>query len=348
MINNLFNKNYHNPIILPEVSGNHSKSLIISKKIINQVSKCGVKFIKFQTFDLEEMTFNLKKNIFKIKNKKNIWYGKYYYDLYKKSYVPQSFIKKLFEYSYQKKLIPFSSVFDLKSLEFLEKINCKLYKIASFENTDIELIKNVAKTKKPIIISSGLANKKELDMSIDILKKYGSNKIVLLKCTSNYPAKYSDLNLKTISDMKKRYGIKIGFSDHTIGSTASISAINQGAEVIEKHICLKKDIGIDSKFSLTIDKLNFFLNDCENSYLSKGNIFYGATQNEKKISKGSRSLFFKTNLKKGTIIKHSHLKRCRPGFGLKIYKIEKLIGNKLSKNAKFGDPVTAKHFKLKL
>ena len=281
-INEFFELKKKAPLIIAEISGNHQKSEKLSKKIIDKVSLSGAQMVKFQTFDPEEMTINLKKNIFKIRNKKNIWFGKYYFDLYKKSQLPYDLTKKLFKYSIGKNLIPFSSVFDLKSLEFLENINCKLYKIASFENTDHVLIKQVAMTKKPIIISSGLATEKELDMTINLIKKHGSSKVILLKCTSTYPAKFGDLNLKTISNMKKKYGIKIGFSDHSIGSTASIVSIGQGSEVIEKHICLKKGLGIDSKFSMTTKDLKSFVRDCNDAYASLGKVFYGPTENEKK------------------------------------------------------------------
>ena len=343
-INRFFKANNNNPLIIAEISGNHQKSLTISKKIIDKVAESGAQMVKFQTFEPEEMTVNLKKKIFQITNKKNIWYGKYYYELYKRSHLSYDLTKELFEYSYSKNLTPFSSEFDLKSLEFLEKINCKLYKIASFENTDHVLIKNVAMTKKPIIISSGLASERELDMTINLIKKYGSSKIILLKCTSNYPAKFKDLNLKTISDMKKKYAIKIGFSDHTIGSTAAIVSIGQGSEVIEKHICLKKGIGIDSKFSLTAKDLKVFVNDCKNAYSSIGKIFYGPTKNEKQITKGSRSLYYNGDFTKGSRLEISDFKRCRPGYGIKVYLLNKIINKKLLKNVKFGDPTKLSDF----
>ena len=290
------------------------------------------------------MTFNLKKNTFKIRNKNNPWFGKYYYDLYKKSFLPFDKIEKLFKYSRKLNLIPFSSVFDLKSLEFLEKINCNLYKISSFENTDHELIKYVAQTKKPLIISSGLATIKELDMAINLIKKYGTSKIILLKCTSNYPARFSDLNLNTIKDMKKRYKINIGFSDHTIGNLASIAAVSIGASAIEKHVCLKKGIGLDAKFSLEVNNLRQFINDCYNAKIARGTIYYGATNNEKKISKGGRSLYYSENLLKGTKIKMKYLKSSRPNKGIKVYQSKKVIGKKIKRDVLIGDPVKFTHF----
>ena len=343
-INKFFDTKNNQPLIIAELSGNHDNSIQVAKKIISKISKSGAQMVKFQTFSLEEMTFNLKKSIFKIKNKKNPWYGKYYYDLYKKSFLPFNKIEKLFQFSKENNLIPFSSVFDLKSLEFLEKINCSLYKIASFENTDHELIKQVAQTKKPIIISSGLATLKEKDMAIELIKKHGSSKIILLKCTSTYPANHKDLNLKTISDMKKRYKINIGFSDHTIGETAAISAISLGANAIEKHICLKKKIGIDSKFSLEVDYLSKFVNSCNNAMISKGKVYYGATKNEIKLSRGARSLYYNLDLKKGTYVKKNHFKSCRPNKGIKIYEIKKILSKKLKKNVKYGNPVKMQDF----
>ena len=343
-IDKFFDTKNTEPLIIAELSGNHNNSIKIAKKIISEVSKSGAQMIKFQTFSLDEMTFNLKKNIFKITNRNNPWFGKYYYDLYKKSFLPFDKIQELFNFSKKKRLLPFSSVFDLKSLEFLEKINCKVYKISSFENTDHELIKNVAQTKKPIIISSGLATKKEMDMAINLIKKFGNSKIILLKCTSNYPASHNDLNLKTILDMKKRYKINIGFSDHTIGDVAAISAIAQGATAIEKHVCLNRQIGIDSKFSLEVKNLKKFVNSCRDANLTSGKIFYGPTKKELKLSRGSRSLYYKEDLKKGSTIKKKHFKRCRPNKGIKIYNMEKIISKKLRKSVRHGDPVRLNHF----
>ena len=343
-INDYFNSNISKPLIIAEISGNHNNSISISKKLITKISESGAQLVKFQTFLPSEMTFNLRKKIFKISNKKNPWYGKYYYDLYKKSHLPFNKIEELFNFSKKKKIIPFSSVFDLKSLEFLESINCELYKISSFENTDHELIKYVAQTKKPIIISSGLASQKEIDMAINLIKKNGSSKIILLKCTSNYPANLKDLNLNTIQDMKNRYKIKIGFSDHTIGSLAAISSICLGGTTVEKHVCLKKNIGIDSKFSLVVDDLKSFVEDCNNAYLSKGKIFYGSTINEKKITKGKRSLYYSSNIKKGTIVLKKHFKSCRPNYGIKVYQLNKILSKKIKKSVNYGDPVKLTDF----
>ena len=255
-INRFFKANNNNPLIIAEISGNHQKSLTISKKIIDKVAESGAQMVKFQTFDPEEMTVNLKKKIFQITNKKNIWYGKYYYELYKRSHLSYDLTKELFEYSYSKNLTPFSSVFDLKSLEFLEKINCKLYKIASFEITDLKLINYIASKKKPIIISTGMASKKEVDVAIKEIKKF-HNKIIILHCVSSYPTKLQNTNLFKINDLKKYYNNQmIGISDHTDNIYSSIASIPMGVVAIEKHFKLNDNLQTaDSSFSITPEML---------------------------------------------------------------------------------------------
>lgn len=332
------------PFIIAEISGNHGGKLENAKKIVNLSIEAGVDAIKLQTFVPEEMVFNIKSNKFKITNKKNIWYGNYFFDLYKKSHTPFSWHKPLFEIAKKKGISAFSSVFDEKSLKFLQQIKNPIYKISSFENTDFVLLEKVAKTKKPIILSIGLASLKEVREGIRIIKKYGSGKFAILKCTSNYPANFSDLNLETIRDLKKRFNCKIGFSDHTLGNVGGISAAANGADIIEKHISLNKNIGTDSKFSLEIKDLKNFISDCKSAYKTKGKVFYGPTRNEIKSTKSIRTLFFGKNFSKGHLITKNDIMRKRPGLGIKVYYLPKIIGKKLKFNVKRGDPVKFKNF----
>ena len=217
------------PYIIAELSGNHGGKIENAKKIIRLSSEAGVDAIKLQTYIPDQMVFNIRSNKFKITNKKNLWFGNYFIDLYKKAHTPLAWHKQLFNLANKKKIAAFSSVFDDQSLKYLKNINNPIYKISSFENTDYVLLEKVAKTMKPIILSIGLASLKEVTEGIKIIKKYGCGKFAILKCTSNYPANIDDLNLETMDDLKKRFKCKVGLSDHTLGAVGSIAAAARGA-----------------------------------------------------------------------------------------------------------------------
>lgn len=328
------------PYIIAEISGNHGGKLENAKKIVKLSAEAGVDAIKLQTFVPEQMAFDIKSNKFKITNKKNIWFGNYFIDLYKKAHTPFSWHKPLFNIANKKKIAAFSSVFDDQALKYLQQIKNPIYKISSFENTDHILLEKVAKTMKPIILSIGLVSLKEVTEAINIIKKYGCGKFAILKCTSNYPASFNDLNLETITDLKKKFKCKVGFSDHTIGVVGGIAAASKGADVIEKHISLDKKIGTDSKFSLEVKDLKEFVSMCKSAYKTNGKVYYGPTKNELKSIKSIRTLYFAKDLPKGYVLEAKDVTRKRPGLGIKIYNLPKIIGKKLKKKVKRGLPVS--------
>ncbi len=332
------------PYIIAELSGNHGGKIENARKIIKLSSEAGVDAIKLQTYIPDEMVFNIRTNKFKITNKKNIWFGNYFIDLYKKARTPLEWHKPLFNLANKKKIDAFSSVFDDYSLEYLQQIKNPIFKISSFENTDYILLEKVAKTKKPIILSIGLVSLKEVTGAINIIKKYGCGKFAILKCTSNYPASFDDLNLETINDLKKRFKCKVGFSDHTMGVVGGIAAAAKGADVIEKHISLDKKIGTDSKFSLEVKDLKEFVSMCKSAYKTNGKVFYGPTKNELKSIKSIRTLYFSKELPKGHKIINQDVVRRRPGLGVKVYNLKKIIGKRLNKKVRRGTPVKFSNF----
>ena len=273
----------HKPFIIAELSGNHNGLIENALKLVDLASMSGVDAIKLQTYTPETITLLSNRRDFLIKDKNNPWKkNQTLFKLYKKAFTPWSWHKKIFERAQKKKLIYFSSPFDECAVDFLEELNVPMYKIASFENNHFPLLKKVAKTGKPIIMSTGLATLKELKESVNYLKKNGCKSLALLKCTSSYPADPKDLNLRAIQKLKKVFGCEIGFSDHSIGIGAAISAINYGATIIEKHFTLNKLKGVDGKFSSEAEELRMLKKESEVAWQAKGNIFLGPTTSSRR------------------------------------------------------------------
>jgi len=338
-INNRIISEKKEPFIVAEMSGNHNLSLSRAFKIIDKAAMAGVDAIKLQTYTPDTITIKSNRKEFLIKDKKNLWKNNTLHELYKKGQTPWKWHKKLFSYAKKKKLICFSSPFDETAVDFLEKLGTPAYKIASFENDHYPLLKKVAKTGKPMIISIGLLKLKELKDIIKFIKKNGCKNFALLKCTSTYPANYYDLNLKTILDLKKRFKCPVGFSDHSKGTSAALTAISFGACIIEKHFTLdQNDEGVDSKFSLTPYELRQLKKDSITAWQSAGKVSYGATKNERTYTKYKRSIYVIKNLKKGETFNSKNLKIIRPNKGLHPKFYDKLLGKKSSKNLKYGTP----------
>ena len=269
-----FKKN-KKPLIVAELSGNHNNSLKHCFKSIEAAANCGVDAIKFQTYKAETLTIKSNKKDFIINDHKSPWHNKNLYQLYEKGSTPWEWHHELFNYAKKCNIMAFSTPFDITALHFLKKFNLPCYKISSFENTFHYLIKNVSKTKKPLIISTGLATKNEIQETVKIAKKNGCKNLILLKCSSNYPANPQDLNLKTLLDMKKKFACEIGFSDHTLGIGSAIMSIAYGARLIEKHFTLnKKDKTVDSKFSLDPHEMKNLVNESLNAWQSIGKTSY--------------------------------------------------------------------------
>lgn len=334
------------PLLIAEISANHKKSLSRALKLVKMAAKAGFDAIKLQTYEADKITLKSKKKDFQIMDKKSIWYKKNLYDLYKKGQTPKIWHKKIFNEAKKLGLIAFSTPFDLDSVKFLKKLKVPCYKISSFEITYLDLIKECAKTKKPMIISTGLAKFSEIKKAISEIKKVGNNKIILLKCSSSYPANPEDINLKTLFDLKKRFKLDVGLSDHTIGSEVAIASIPYGVKIIEKHITVNnKDGALDSKFALPIKEFKNFVNSIKNTHKALGKIQYGPTNNEKNSLRYRRSIYVSHIIKKGERISKNNIKIIRPSLGMPIKYYKKILGKRTNKNFYPGDVIKLKNLK---
>ncbi len=323
------------PIIIAEMSGNHNGSLKKALDIVREASKAGADAIKLQTYTAETITLNSKSRDFIIHDKKSLWKKERLYNLYKKAHTPWSWHKKIYDLAKKLNLVCFSSPFDETAVDFLEKLNTPFYKIASFEITHLPLIKKVALTKKPMIISTGLASKKEIKEAIKIAKKNGCPEIILLKCTSAYPADIADTNILTIKDLKKSFKCEVGFSDHTLGIGAPLAAISHGAKIIEKHFTIsKRDKGVDSAFSMDVRELSLLVTEAKRAYLSLGKVNYKLSSSEKKSKIFRRSIYAKRNIEKGEIFTSHNIKVVRPSYGLSPKYYFKLLGKRSKRQIK--------------
>lgn len=344
-INIIFSKKKHRPFIVAEISANHNKKFNNIKKIILKAKHLGIDAIKIQLYKADLITIKSNKKDFKIKNN-NTWSNhNTYYDLYSKGETPYEWFNKIKNLCEKNNIICFSSVFDLKTVDFLEKNNCPIYKVASPEITDIPLLKKIALTKKPVILSTGLAEKKDLDLAIKTLKKNRCKKIIILKCTSSYPAPYNDLNLLSIGNLKKRYKTNVGFSDHTIGSTAAIVAVTLGACLIEKHIKLNNKKSLDSFFSTSVLEFKSFIKDIYNAFEAKGKISYKIPQSSKNNITGRKSLYVIKKIKKNETFSLNNIGSIRPSNGLHPKYLFKFIGKKTNRKLNTGERLNFKFIK---
>jgi len=323
--------------IVAEISGNHGGKISNIKKIINDLDNKKVDAIKLQAYQADTITINCKKKDFKIQ-RANTWSKyNYLYNLYKYAETPFHWMGEIFKYCKKKNIIVFASVFDITSLKVLQKLNCPAYKIASPEITDINLIEETAKTKKPIILSNGLANLKDLLLAVKTIKSQKNSNLIILKCTSSYPSKISDLNLRTMLDIKKKFNCLTGFSDHTTGINTAVHAASIGASMLEKHVCLKNVKTVDSFFSIDTKKFNQMARIIKENEISNGKITYKISKDSKKNISGRKSLYIVKDIKKNEIFNEENLKAIRPSYGLhpKFYK--KIIGKKSKLNVEIGE-----------
>ena len=325
------------PLLVAEISANHNGSLSKAKKLIDCAKSNGADVVKLQTYTPETMTIKSSKKDFKIQN--GLWKGKTLWELYSKAQTPFSWQKILFNYARKKKILCFSTPFDETAVKLLEKINCPFYKISSFEMTDIPLIKEIAKTKKPIIISTGLASLKEIEYSIKSAKKFGIKDIIVLYCVSAYPANLEDFNLNNINILKKKFNCIVGLSDHSTDNKVAETAVAMGAEIIEKHIGLEnqKD-GFDIKFSLRGKQIKKFKKSIVKTYNLLGNDYFSRSIKEKVNVKFRRSIYVIKKVKKGDKFNNSNIRRIRPGYGLEPRYYGKIIGKISKKNINAGTP----------
>ena len=328
--------------IVAEISANHSGSLGVLKKTMLKAKQVGANAVKIQTYQADTMTLNAKNKHFLIDDK-SIWKGKRLYDLYKKAETPFKWHKEIFEFAKKNKIICFSAPFDISGVELLQQVNCPIYKVASPEIEDLRLIEKIAKTKKPVIISTGIADIKNIQTAVNICKRFGNHNVILLNCISSYPAKNFELNLAYINVLKKFCPI-VGYSDHSNSDLASIISVAKGAKVVEKHFILNKKIkSPDSSFSYDPKQLKNLIKNIREVEIMLGS----ETINKKEILKKklktvSRSIFYSDDISKGQKISLSNIKSVRPGTGLSLSYFKKILGKKVKKNCKFGQPVKLK------
>jgi len=334
------------PFIVAEISANHNNDLNRALKLIDEAKRAGAHAVKLQTYTADTMTLNSKNKDFLIKDKKSLWKGKYLYELYKKGSTPWEWHRAIFNRAKKNKIICFSTPFDETAVEFLEKFKPPVYKVASFENNHIPLIKSIISKKKPIIISLGASKLNEIIELVKYLKKNKVKNYALLKCTSSYPAQVKDSNIKTILDIKKRFNVEVGLSDHTPGIGASIAAVAYGASIIEKHFTLSRnDGGLDDSFSINPDELYSLVHETKRAWASIGKKFYGILNSEKGSLIFKRSIYSSKEIKKGEMFTKNNIKVIRPNKGIAPKFYDKILGKKALKNIKIATPLTFKHFK---
>lgn len=327
----------HPPFIIAEMSGNHNQSLQRALEIVEAAAKSGVHALKIQTYTPDTMTLDLDEREFHISDPDNLWSGTSLYKLYSEAFTPWEWHKPIFDHASKLGLIAFSSPFDATAVDFLESLNVPCYKIASFENTDLPLIRLVAETGKPLIISTGMATVAELDESVRAARGAGCKDLILLKCTSTYPASAENTNLLTIPHMRDLFDCEVGLSDHTMGVGVAIAGVALGASVIEKHFTLNRsDGGVDSAFSMEPGEMAQLVIESERTFQALGKVSYGAVEAEQKSLQFRRSLYVVKDLDAGEMLTVDNVKAIRPGLGLSPKYLETVLGMTLKKSIKRG------------
>lgn len=330
----------HTPFVIAEMSGNHNQSLERALEIVEVAAKTGAHALKIQTYTPDTMTIDLDEREFHISDPKSLWEGKSLYKLYGEAYTPWEWHKPIFDHARELGLIPFSTPFDDSAVDFLESLDVPCYKIASFENTDLPLIHRVAATGKPLIISTGMATVAELDETVRAAREAGCKDLILLKCTSTYPATAENTNILTIPHMRELFNCEVGLSDHSMGIGVSVASVALGATVIEKHFTLNRaDGGVDSTFSMEPGEMKQLVVETERAWQAQGQVSYGPTEGEKKSIQFRRSLYIVQDLEVGDVLTRKNMRAIRPGLGLSPKYYETLLGKRVRVAVQMGTPV---------
>jgi len=326
----------YEPLIVAEMSGNHNQSLERALEIVEAAAAAGAHAIKLQTYTADTLTIDQKDGDFFLDNPESLWHGMSMYELYQQAYTPWEWHEALFRRSSELGMLCFSSPFDETAVNFLEELDCPCYKIASTENTDIHLLRKVAATGKPVIISTGMATVSDLGEMVSVVTELGCKDLVLLKCTAAYPADPADANLITIPHMQKLFRCQVGLSDHTMGTGVAIAGIALGATVVEKHFTLaRSEGGVDSTFSMEPDEFSLLVKESKIAWQARGTVRYGTVASEDShLSR--RSLYVVQDLKKGDILTTENLRSIRPGYGLPVKHLDALLGMAVTQKVKRG------------
>lgn len=334
------------PFVIAEMSGNHNQSLERALKIVEAAAKTGAHALKIQTYTPNTMTLDLDEREFHISDPSSLWTGTSLYKLYGEAYTPWEWHKPIFDRARELGIIPFSTPFDDAAVDFLENLEVPCYKIASFENTDLPLIRRVASTGKPLIISTGMATVAELDETVRAAREAGCKDLILLKCTSTYPATAENTNILTIPHLRELFDCEVGLSDHTMGVGVSVACVALGASVIEKHFTLNRaDGGVDSSFSMEPTEMAQLVVEAERAWQALGRVCYGPTEAEKKSLQFRRSLYVVQELKAGDVLTPENVRAIRPGLGLPTKHLEQILGMKVKQDIGRGTALSWKHLK---
>lgn len=329
------------PFIIAEMSGNHNQSLERALEIVEAAAQAGVQALKLQTYTAKTMTLDIDEGEFYIDDPNSLWQGSSLYKLYQQAYTPWEWHKPIFDRCKELGILGFSTPFDATAVDFLESLDVPCYKIASFENTDLPLIRKVASTGKPMIISTGMATVAELDETVRTAREAGCQDLILLKCTSTYPATPENTNISTIPHLRELFNVQVGLSDHTMGIGVAVASVALGATVIEKHFTLRRaDGGVDSAFSMEPEEMRQLVVETQRAWQALGTVQYGPTSAEKDSLVFRRSLYVSQDMKAGDVFTPENLKSVRPGLGLPPKYYDVLIGRSVNKEIEKGTPVT--------
>ena len=333
------------PFIIAELSGNHGQNLPTAKAMIKAAAEANVDAIKLQTYTADSMTLAVDTDDFVIQEKDSLWKGERLHDLYAKASTPYEWHQTLFDYANELGLIAFSSPFDEQAVDFLDQLNVPCFKIASFELTDLPLIRHAASKGKPLIMSTGMASLSEIEQAVNTAKRNGCDDIILLKCTSTYPADAGNTNLATIPNMREAFGCQIGLSDHTRGVGVAVASVALGATVIEKHFVLDRSAGgVDAEFSLEPSEFRLLVDETQRAWDAMGVVTYGGTAAEEKSKQYRRSIYVSRDIKQGESLTRENLRIVRPAFGLPPKHWDKVLGKSARQDLAKGTALAWEHF----
>lgn len=334
----------HPPLIIAEMSGNHNQSLERALQIVDAAADAGAHALKLQTYTADTMTLDLESGDFFIDDPNSLWHGESLHNLYQKAFTPWEWHEPIFNRCREKGLIPLSTPFDETAVDFLETLDIPLYKIASFENADLPLIKKVASTGKPMIISTGMASLADLEESVNVARSSGCKDLILLKCTSTYPSTPENSNVRTIPHLSELFQCQVGLSDHTLGVGVAVASVALGATVIEKHFTLSRaDGGVDAEFSMEPHELKLLVEETHRAWQGLGNVYYGATEKEKPSMKFRRSIYVSKDIQQGEVFSSENIRIVRPGFGLPPKMYDMLMGKKAKNSLSKGTALSWEH-----